>query len=324
MKPLHSLLTGNKSKFQTLTWTHSVHASFNATKEALANRSLLSYPRSDAPICLMTVASNSAVGAVLQQHFKGTWHPISFFSRKMTTAETRYSTFDRELLAIYLSIKHFTHFLEGRPFHVLTDHKPLTFAPNTRSNCHSPRQARQLDYISQFTSTIRHIHSPNNVVADALSRIETNALLSGQPPTVDFVAIATSQALVHHNHPHPQPSSWNLSHSQTLTTLSIVTFPLATNDPSSHSLGDAPFSTLSTDSHTLASEQLKNSSLLALFGLVSTLMFVAGLAHVYSVNVPRFNVTRTLQSQPFQTLTLALMSSTSSRHYDLCTENDIL
>ena len=51
--------------------------------------------------------------------------PSLFFSRKMTPAETRYSTFDRELLAVYLSIKHFRHFLEGRTFHVLTDHKPL-------------------------------------------------------------------------------------------------------------------------------------------------------------------------------------------------------
>ena len=223
MKPLHSLLTGNKPKSQTLTWTDSALASFNATKEALANASLLSYPHSDAPTCLMTDASNSAVGAVLQQHFKGTWHPISFFSRKMTPAETRYSTFDRELLAIYLSIKHFTHFLEGRPFQVLTDHKPLTFALNTRSDRHSPRQARQLDYISQFTSTIRHVRGPDNVVADALSRIETNALLSGQPPTVDFAAMATSQAT------DPQTRSLQSSPSSTLV---VETVTLSnSNDP---------------------------------------------------------------------------------------------
>ena len=130
----------------------------------------------------MTDASDTAVGAVLQQNIDNTWRPISFFSRKMTPAETRYSTFDRELLAVYLAIKHFRHFLEGRPFHVLTDHKPLTFALNTRSDRYSSRQARQLDYISQFTSTIRHVQGTENVVADALSRIETNALLSGQPP----------------------------------------------------------------------------------------------------------------------------------------------
>ena len=194
MQPLHALLSTGKSKSHKLTWTNAALIAFTTTKEALAKASLLSYPKPDAPICLMTDASDTAVGAVLQQHINGTWHPISFFSRKMTLAETRYSTFDRELLAVFLAIKHFRHFLEGRPFHVLTDHKPLTFALNSRSDRYSPRQARQLDYIAQFTSTIRHVHGLDNVVADALSRIETNALLAGQPPTLDFAAIAKTQA----------------------------------------------------------------------------------------------------------------------------------
>ncbi len=67
-------------------------------------------------------------------------------------AETCYSTFDRELLGVYLSIIQFHHFLEGR---LLTDHKPLTYALNVRSDRHSPRQARHLDYIAQFTQWYR-------------------------------------------------------------------------------------------------------------------------------------------------------------------------
>ena len=105
MNPLHSLLSSPKPKSQTLTWNDTALAAFNATKEA----SLLSYPKPDAPTCLMTDASDTAVGAVLQQHFNNTWQPIGFFSRMMTPAETRYSTFDRELLAVYLAIKHYRH-----------------------------------------------------------------------------------------------------------------------------------------------------------------------------------------------------------------------
>ena len=104
MQPLHSLLKG---KSQSLTWTDEATTAFHATKQALANASLLAYPSLDAPTCLMTDASDTAVGAVLQQNINGAWKPISFFSRKMTPAETRYSTFDRELLAVYLAIKHF-------------------------------------------------------------------------------------------------------------------------------------------------------------------------------------------------------------------------
>ena len=142
MRPLHALITSSTPKSQPLTWNATALAAFNATKEALVNASLLSYPTAEAPTCLMTDASDTAVGAVLQQYVDGTWHPISFFSKKMTPAETRYSTFDRELLAVYLAIRHFRHLLEGQHFHVLTDHKPLTYALNTRSDRHSPRQAR--------------------------------------------------------------------------------------------------------------------------------------------------------------------------------------
>ena len=104
MLPLHSLLKG---KSQSITWTDNATASFHATKDALAQASLLTYPTSNAPTCLMTDVSDTAVEAVLQQHVQGTWKPISFFSRKLTQAKTRYSTFDHELLAVFLAIKHF-------------------------------------------------------------------------------------------------------------------------------------------------------------------------------------------------------------------------
>ena len=65
---------------------------------------------------------------------------------------------------------------------------------NTRSDRHSPRQARQLDYISQFTSNIQHIQGSDNPVEDAHYHTEINALLSGQPLTVDYAAMAETQS----------------------------------------------------------------------------------------------------------------------------------
>ena len=75
----------------------------------------------------MCDALNTAVGAVLQQYIGDRWCPITYFSKQLQPAQTRYSTFDRKLLAIYLSIKHFQHFIEGRQFLIYTDHKPLTY-----------------------------------------------------------------------------------------------------------------------------------------------------------------------------------------------------
>ncbi len=39
-----------------------------------------------------------------------------------------YYAFDRDLFACVSGIRHFRYMLEGRPFTIYTDHKPLTFA----------------------------------------------------------------------------------------------------------------------------------------------------------------------------------------------------
>ena len=139
----------------------------------------------------MTDASDVAVGAVLQQLIDNQWCPVAFFSTKLKPAETRYSTFDRELLAIYLAIKHFRHFVEGRQFHVLADHKPLTFAFASKPSQHTPRQICHLDYISQFTTDIRHIKGENNQVADTLSRL--GAIHYNNCPSISFEDISAAQ-----------------------------------------------------------------------------------------------------------------------------------
>ena len=166
---------------------------FLGIKEALATATLLAHPKPDALTSVMTDASDIAVGGVLQQYIDGHWHPISYFSRKLKPAERRYSTFDRELLAVYLSIKHFRYFLEGRCFHVVTDHKPLIYTFSARADRHSPRQARHLDYISQFTTDLRHTRGIDNPVADALSRIEANAIMHASAPLIDYHTMAKAQ-----------------------------------------------------------------------------------------------------------------------------------
>ena len=83
---------------------------------------LLFHPKSGAPTCIITDASDTAVGAVLQQKIEQHWQPITYFSKKLQPAEQKYSTFSSEFLSIYLAIKHFRHFVEGLTFHILTDH----------------------------------------------------------------------------------------------------------------------------------------------------------------------------------------------------------
>lgn len=112
---------------------------------------------------------------MIQQESNDDWKPVAFFSKKLTPTQTRYSAFDRELLVIFLAIKHFRNFIKGQDFCVFTDHKPLTTALWTKTE-RSPRQERQLDFISQFTSDIRYVKGSLNVVADSLSRPNTDSI----------------------------------------------------------------------------------------------------------------------------------------------------
>ena len=83
--------------------------------------------------------------------------PILFFSRKLHPAETKYSIFDKELLAMYLAVRKFRYITEGRKFSIFTDHKPLTFLFNKVSDKCSTRQQRHLCFVSEFTKDTRYV-----------------------------------------------------------------------------------------------------------------------------------------------------------------------
>ncbi|XP_066964234.1 uncharacterized protein [Macrobrachium rosenbergii] len=74
---------------------------FTLTKAALAEATALAHQDPKGSLQLTTDASNVACGAVLEQVINGGPQPIAFFSKKFNPAETRYSTFDRELCVMY-------------------------------------------------------------------------------------------------------------------------------------------------------------------------------------------------------------------------------
>ncbi|GFR28465.1 transposon Tf2-6 polyprotein [Trichonephila clavata] len=113
----------------------------------------------------MVDASNSALGSVLHRVTSNGQQPLAFYSRKLTPSERKYSTYDRKLLAIYATIKHFRHLLKRQNFIIFADHRPLTFAFTKKSDSSSPRQLRDIDFIAHFSTDIRHVSGSKNVVA---------------------------------------------------------------------------------------------------------------------------------------------------------------
>ncbi len=179
---LQVLITSNKKNDRTLLrWTPDACKAFEEFKAALSNAALLAHPAADAGIVLCTDASDTAIGGVLHQIHGNKFQPLAFFSRKLSSAEVKYSTYDRELLAIFAAIRHFRGQLEGRNFVIYTDHKPLQYAFESMSEKASPRVVRQLDFIGQFSTDIRYVPGLENVPADAMSRLSALSVPSGMP-----------------------------------------------------------------------------------------------------------------------------------------------
>ncbi|GFR16900.1 uncharacterized protein TNCT_654361 [Trichonephila clavata] len=150
---------------------------------------MLTHPKPNASLILQVDALDYAISGELNQNTTAGLEPLVFYSRKLHAAETKYSVYDRELLAVYAAIKHFRFILEGHNFTIFMDRKPLTFAFMQKLDKCSTRQNRQLDFIFQFTTDIKYIKSTENVVAELLSRI--NEIKT--PGPIDYNEIASAQ-----------------------------------------------------------------------------------------------------------------------------------
>lgn len=171
---LLEMIPGNKRNDKSqLTWTDETRNAFEKCKHDLSNATLLAHPSKSAELSLYVDASDIAAGAVLNQVVNDTLQPLGFFSKKFDKTQIRYSTYDRELTAMYMAVKHFKFMLQGRNCHIYTDHKPLIYAFSQKLDKSNDRQARQLDYIGQITTDIRHVKGTENVTADLLSRIQS-------------------------------------------------------------------------------------------------------------------------------------------------------
>jgi hypothetical protein len=78
--PLHGVLSGPKVKgSHPITWTLELLKAFDECKASLSRATLLAHPDPSTPLALVTDASTSAIGAVLQQRVKNAWQPLTFF-----------------------------------------------------------------------------------------------------------------------------------------------------------------------------------------------------------------------------------------------------
>ena len=111
----------------------------------------------------------TGVGAVLNQLDEdGNDHPISYFSRKLLPREERYSTVEKECLAIKLGVQSFRVYLLGRPFIIQTDHRSLEWLDRLKEN--NARLTRWSLSLQPYQFRVQYRPGKANANADALSR----------------------------------------------------------------------------------------------------------------------------------------------------------
>ena len=138
-----ALLTNLTRKGQPnqVNWGDNQEVSFQQLKYIVTGASVLQVADPSKPYTLQMDASNRGFGAVLSQHDPlGDEHPAAFASRKLLPRETKYSTIEKECLAIIWALQFFHVYLYGQSFTVQTDYQPLAWLQRTKNT--NPRLTR--------------------------------------------------------------------------------------------------------------------------------------------------------------------------------------
>ena len=160
-------------------WLPRHQEAFDAIKQLVVSRECLTtidYSKMpDCKIFVTTDASDYRSGAVLA--FGPSWEtarPVAFDSMTFKGAELNYPVHEKELLAIIHALKRWRADLIGVPFQIYTDHKTLENFHHQKEL--SRRQARWMEFLSQYDGKIVYVKGDDNSVADALSRLPEDLL----------------------------------------------------------------------------------------------------------------------------------------------------
>ena len=176
--PLHKVTNKTRAKRHEFHWGDEQQMAFDKFKSILTAAPLfLDFPDPSAPFILSTDASDLRVAGVLKQKLNDELKICYYKSRLLSDTERRYSTTEREALAIYWCLTELRSYIGESQITVETDHKPLVNMHQKR-NYGNKRIDNWLiclqDLIPQI-SEIRYQRGIDNAGPDYLTRYETVA-----------------------------------------------------------------------------------------------------------------------------------------------------
>ena len=191
LHPLNNLLRAN----QHWVWTHACNRAFLEAKSKLVS----AHYDPHRPILMAGDASANGVGAVILLMMPdGTERPVAFPSRTLSPAEHNYAQGEIEALSLIFGIHRFHQYLYGRPFTLVTDHKPLTTILEPKKGIPALSAAwmqRWALLLSAYTYDIHFCPTQAHGNADGLSRLPVREDQSCTPDDVMVFNIAQLDAL---------------------------------------------------------------------------------------------------------------------------------
>jgi transposase InsO family protein len=160
-----------KKQVNKYAWTEKQQTSFNLLKDALTSYPVLRLPDMNRSFTLDTDASTIGIGGILQQNdtTSNTLYVVSYFSRKLSEAERKWSVTDLEALAMRDSIRKFSRYLIGRSFVVRVDHISLTYLKTLKTL--TGKLGRISLDLQAYDYTILYKPGREHVHVDCLSRM---------------------------------------------------------------------------------------------------------------------------------------------------------
>lgn len=178
-KPLTDLLR-KESEFD---FNESCRFAFEELKKKLTSQPVLHLFNPKLRSEMHTDASKVAISAIfLQRDENAQLHPVYYMSRKTTPAESNYSSYQLEALAIIDGVKKFRCYLYGTHFKIVTDCKAFQMTLNKKDLVMSTQVARWILLLQEYDFEIEHREGSKMQHVDALSRnpyvafLKTNAI----------------------------------------------------------------------------------------------------------------------------------------------------
>ena len=100
---------------------------------------------------------------------------MAYYSRKLLPREQKYSTVEKECLAIRLAVEHFKFYLLGKAFTIHTDHRSLKWL-NTFKDKNGRLTRWSLALQPYVFNNVMHKAGVQNGNADSLSRVPADCV----------------------------------------------------------------------------------------------------------------------------------------------------